>query len=786
LGIVEQAPVVDPIDELQWRGLMALSTDEEALRGALAAGQVTYYCGFDPTAPSLHIGNLVQILTLRRLQLAGHRPLALVGGATGLIGDPRPGSERSLNATDVVAGWVERIRAQIEPYLDFEGPAAARMVNNLDWTAPLSAIDFLRDVGKHFRVNRMLAKDAVAARLNSDAGISYTEFSYQILQGMDFLELYRRYGCTLQTGGSDQWGNLTAGTDLIHRVEGVSVHALATPLVTKADGTKFGKTESGTVWLDPAMTSPYAFFQFWLNSDDRDVANYLRIFTFRSRDELAELEKATAERPQAREAQRTLARDVTSLVHGAATAARVEEAARALFGSGDLAALDASTLADAVAELPRVVLPRGEHPVVDVLVASGLAASRSAARRTIAEGGAYVNNTKVTSETATVDPSTCCTTDGWSCAGAANPGSGRPQPEPGDATVGSPPGPAAARRLGAGAGVAGRGPAGRGSAGRRARSRPPALRRRPRARRGRGLGRAGPPRLGPRGPAARAGAAGRRRPGRPAVSAGVRARRPARPAGAGPWRGPVGRGPAGRRRPTPGRSPSRRAGHEPEPVVPRPPADPVAARSSRPASRPVSPGRASLRAGPRPSGRATSWPRGAAERQAEPCRRAGAREPMPAAVPAAGCAELAAGLAGRTRNAPHGIGRPVMLVSRVPQRRDAGGPPSRGLSAVRDEALRRRRAVTVLLRPGYESSHRLRPRHPRADAQGCPARRKPGAMSAQPSHPGRTNALGAHRMPPADGPERACTESYVNTTPRYLSRSHACRSADLTLCPRLP
>jgi tyrosyl-tRNA synthetase len=403
---VEQAPVVDAIDELQWRGLVALSTDEEALRAALAAGPVTYYGGFDPTAPSLHIGNLVLILTLRRLQLAGHRPLALVGGATGLVGDPKPTAERTLNERDVVAGWVDRIRAQIEPYLDFEGPAAARMVNNLDWTAPLSAIDFLRDVGKHFRVNRMLAKEAVSARLNSDAGISYTEFSYQILQAMDFLELHRRLGCTLQLGGSDQWGNLTAGTDLIHRVEGTSVHALATPLITKADGTKFGKTESGTVWLDPAMTSPYAFFQFWLNAEDAKVGEYLRVFTFRSRDELAELEKATAERPQAREAQRALARDVTSLVHGSDAASRVEEAARALFGSGDLAALDPSTLADAVAELPRAVLPRGEHSVVDVLVAAGLAASRSAARRTIAEGGAYVNNRKVTSEDETVGEST--------------------------------------------------------------------------------------------------------------------------------------------------------------------------------------------------------------------------------------------------------------------------------------------------------------------------------------------------------------------------------------------
>jgi tyrosyl-tRNA synthetase len=402
---VEQAPVVDPIDELQWRGLVALSTDEEALRAALAAGPVTYYGGFDPTAPSLHIGNLVLILTLRRLQLAGHRPLALVGGATGLVGDPKPTAERTLNERDVVAGWVERIRAQIEPYLDFEGSAAARMVNNLDWTAPLSAIDLLRDIGKHFRVNRMLAKEAVSARLSSDAGISYTEFSYQILQAMDFLELHRRHGCTLQLGGSDQWGNLTAGTDLIHRVEGTSVHALATPLITKADGTKFGKTESGTVWLDPAMTSPYAFFQFWLNSEDSKVGEDLRVFTFRGRDEIAELEKATAERPQAREAQRALARDVTSLVHGSEAASRVEEAARALFGSGDLAALDGATLADAVAELPRAVLPRGEHSVVDVLVASGLAASRSAARRTIAEGGAYVNNRKVTSEEETVGAS---------------------------------------------------------------------------------------------------------------------------------------------------------------------------------------------------------------------------------------------------------------------------------------------------------------------------------------------------------------------------------------------
>jgi tyrosyl-tRNA synthetase len=386
------------VDELAWRGLIAISTDEAELRAAFAAGPVTYYCGFDPTAPSLHIGNLVQILTVRRLQLAGHRPLALVGGATGLIGDPKPTAERTLNTPEVVAGWVERIRSQIEPFLDFTGPNAATMVNNLDWTSGLSAIDFLRDVGKHFRVGRMLAKEAVSARLNSEAGISYTEFSYQILQGMDFLELNRRYGCTLQLGGSDQWGNLTAGTDLIHKVQGTSVHALATPLITKADGTKFGKTEGGTVWLDPTMTTPYAFFQFWVNAEDAKVEDYLKVFTFRTAQEIAELADLAVTRPAARDAQRTLARDVTSLVHGADTAERVEQASRALFGAGELRELDPATLNDAVAELPSVKLPRGPVPVLDLLVATGLSASRGAARRTLQEGGAYVNNVKVVPE----------------------------------------------------------------------------------------------------------------------------------------------------------------------------------------------------------------------------------------------------------------------------------------------------------------------------------------------------------------------------------------------------
>ena len=390
--------MTDIVDELKWRGLWAQSTDEEALRKALADGPVTFYCGFDPTAPSLHVGHLVQVLTVRRLQQAGHRPVALVGGATGLIGDPRPTAERTLNDPETVADWVQRLRRQIERFLSFEGENAAILVNNLDWTADLSAIELLRDYGKHFRLNKMLAKDAVARRLESDQGISYTEFSYQILQGMDFLQLYRRYGCVLQQGGSDQWGNLTAGLDLIHRLEpGASVHALATPLMTKADGTKFGKTEGGAVWLDPEMTSPYAFYQFWLNVDDRDVCPYLRILSFRSREELEELEAQTAARPQARAAQRALAEELTTLVHGPEQCAAVVAASRALFGQGDLAALDAATLSAALAEVPHVRVS-ALAPVVDLLAEVGLVPSKSAARRTVREGGAYLNNAKVTAE----------------------------------------------------------------------------------------------------------------------------------------------------------------------------------------------------------------------------------------------------------------------------------------------------------------------------------------------------------------------------------------------------
>ncbi|MFI1415392.1 tyrosine--tRNA ligase [Streptomyces sp. NPDC020707] len=392
--------MTDIVDELKWRGLFALSTDENALRKALADGPVTFYCGFDPTAASLHVGHLVQVLTMRRLQQAGLRPLALVGGATGQIGDPRPTAERTLNDPETVSAWVGRLRSQIEPFLSFEGENAAVMVNNLDWTAGLSAIEFLRDIGKHFRVNKMLTKDSVARRLESQEGISYTEFSYQLLQGMDFLELYRRYGCTLQQGGSDQWGNLTAGLDLIHRLEpDAQAHCIATPLMVKADGTKFGKTEGGAVWLDPEMTTPYAFYQFWLNVDDRDVSTYLRILSFRSRQELEELEKLTGERPQARAAQRALAEELTTLVHGAGQTAAVIAASRALFGQGELGELDAATLSAALSELPRVRVS-SPGPVVDLFAEVGLVPSKSAARRAVKEGGAYVNNVKVAAEDA--------------------------------------------------------------------------------------------------------------------------------------------------------------------------------------------------------------------------------------------------------------------------------------------------------------------------------------------------------------------------------------------------
>jgi tyrosyl-tRNA synthetase len=390
--------VTDILDDLAWRGLIAQSTDIDVLRTSMTEGPITVYCGFDPTAPSLHVGNLVPLLTLARLQRAGHRVVGLVGGATGLIGDPSGKSEeRTLNSAEVVAEWVRRIRVQVEKFIDFSEDSGSVLVSNLDWTAGLSAIDFLRDVGKHFPVNRMLARESVSARLAGE-GLSYTEFSYQILQANDYLELYRRHGCTLQIGGSDQWGNITAGCDLIRRVESDHVHALTVPLITKADGTKFGKTAGGAVWLDPELTSPYAFYQFWLNSDDRDVVKFLKIFSFRSRDEIEALEKSAAERPAAREAQRALAEEFTTLLHGADECAAVIAASAALFGQGSLEELPERTLAAALAEVPRATIAATGASFVDLLAESGLVESKSAARRAVKEGGAYLNNVKVTDE----------------------------------------------------------------------------------------------------------------------------------------------------------------------------------------------------------------------------------------------------------------------------------------------------------------------------------------------------------------------------------------------------
>ena len=396
----------DIIDELSWRGLIADSTNLDELRLALKSGLVTMYGGFDPSAPGLHIGNLVLLVTLRRLQLAGHRPIGLVGGATGLIGDPSgKSSERVLNSRDTVAEWVERIRGEVSRFLDFDaGESSALIVSNLDWTGPMPVLDFLRDIGKHFSVNRMLDRESVKARLEA-GGISYTEFSYQLLQSMDFLELYRRYGCTLQLGGSDQWGNLVAGVGLIRSVEGVSVHALATPLITKPDGTKYGKTEGGAIWISPDLMSPYAFYQFWLNRADEEVPGLLRVFSFRSRGEIEALELETRDKPAARIGQRALAEEMTTLVHGADETAKAVAASRALFGQGDLAELDEATLAAAVAEIPlhrvsaqdAMAWNIGEGPTVaDLMADAGIVPSKSAARRVIAEGGAYLNNRKVT------------------------------------------------------------------------------------------------------------------------------------------------------------------------------------------------------------------------------------------------------------------------------------------------------------------------------------------------------------------------------------------------------
>jgi tyrosyl-tRNA synthetase len=395
--------VDDIIDELSWRGLLAVTTDLDELRAALNSGPVTVYCGFDPTAAGLHIGNLVQLLTLRRLQFAGHRPVGLVGGATGLIGDPSGKSaERVLNPAETVAGWLERIRGEVSRFLDFDaGPSSALIVSNLDWTGPMPVLEFLRDIGKHFSVNRMLDRESVKVRLEA-GGISYTEFSYQLLQALDFLELYRRHGCTAQIGGSDQWGNLVAGVGLIRSVEGVSVHALATPLISKPDGTKYGKTEGGAIWISADLMSPYAFYQFWLNVADGEVPGLLRVFSFRSREEIEALSAESVERPAARAGQRALAEEVTTLVHGAEECRRAVAASQALFGRSDLVDVDERTLAAAVAEVPSArIFATGKLPtVVDLMAEAKIVPSKSAARRAIAAGGAYLNNRKVTSEDA--------------------------------------------------------------------------------------------------------------------------------------------------------------------------------------------------------------------------------------------------------------------------------------------------------------------------------------------------------------------------------------------------
>lgn len=391
----------DPLlEDLEWRGLIAQSTDRKELEQALAK-PMSLYLGFDPTAPSLHVGNLVVLLVLRRFQLAGHRPIPLVGGATGLVGDPSGRSEeRSLNDEQVVAEWVSKIKKQLEKIIDFsDKKTGAMMANNLDWTKPVSALEFLRDIGKHFSVNQMLAKDSVANRL-ATAGISYTEFSYQVLQAFDFLELYRRHECKLQIGGSDQWGNIVAGLDLIRKVEGGAAHALTVPLLAKADGSKFGKTAGGSIWLDPQMTSAYEFFQYWLNSDDADMPKLLKVFSMKSRAEIERLIETVKTNPGAREAHRELARELTTMIHGEQMAQKVELAAKALFGHSDISELDLATLDSALAQLPRTQIAKGQPlPTwVDLLAATGVVDSKSAARRIVKEGGAYLNNQKVESE----------------------------------------------------------------------------------------------------------------------------------------------------------------------------------------------------------------------------------------------------------------------------------------------------------------------------------------------------------------------------------------------------
>ena len=391
-------------EELNWRGLIAQSTDRDQLAQALDGEPITYYCGFDPTAASLHVGNLVPLIIMRHLQAAGHHPIALVGGATGLIGDPRQSGERTLNPREIVAAWSERLKSQISGILEVDGGNPVRFVSNYDWTASMSVIDFLRDVGKNFRLGTMLAKDTVARRLESQEGISFTEFSYQVLQGNDFLHLFDEYGCTLELGGSDQWGNLTSGLDLIHKVRETNVNVFTSPIISDSQGKKFGKSEGNAVWLDPEMLSPYKFYQFWLNQPDVEVAKLLKVFTFLPKEEIARLEACIATNPGAREAQRTLAWEVTSLVHGDEATQQAIDASSALFGrGGDLHAIDAQTLESALDGLKvedsshSAVFAKAQpgERVSEAGAAAGLFKSISEARKTIASGGVYVNNERV-------------------------------------------------------------------------------------------------------------------------------------------------------------------------------------------------------------------------------------------------------------------------------------------------------------------------------------------------------------------------------------------------------
>lgn len=384
------------LKDLQERGLIQQTTDVSELERLVDDESITFYIGFDPTAESLHLGNLLQILVAKRFQNYGHQPLLLVGGATGLIGDPKESGERNLNELKTVLNWTDKIQRQIQPFFDFTSDNAAKVVNNMEWTSQISAIELLRDIGKHFSINRMLEREAVSARLNA-SGISFTEFSYAILQANDYYELNQIYNCQLQTGGSDQWGNITAGVDFIRRKTGKKVHALTTPLLTKADGGKFGKTEAGTIWLSSELTSPFAFYQFWINTDDADIKKMMLAFSLKSIEEINNILKINSENPAARIAQRDLAYELTSLVHGNSQTQKVIEATGAFFSDGELKSLDEETLISSLREIELIELSSSDLnlSLVDIFAKTNLVNSKSAARRAISEGGAYLNNQRI-------------------------------------------------------------------------------------------------------------------------------------------------------------------------------------------------------------------------------------------------------------------------------------------------------------------------------------------------------------------------------------------------------